>query len=265
MPTPKGGLKTLLISSTLIFGDDKETIANVAIVADVTDFRRMREQMEAQKRLADLGKMSGSVAHEVKNPLAVIDSSALFIESYLATADIKTQEHLKRMKSNVARAANIIQKLVDLSRMKEPELSELDLVELTQSALNQLNMSHDIRVINNVSESEKLRGDPILLHLAVLNVFRNAIEAMGERGALIISSQRQDGHLCLIVQDDGRGIKPEVLPHIFEPLFTTKQGGVGFGLAITKAVIEKHGGHIEVVSSPGAGATFKICLPEKQA
>src|SRR5208283_4015839 len=131
--------------------------------------KALQDQSATQKRLADLGKMSGQIAHEIKNPLAVIDSSAFFLASHLKSDDPKTKQHLKRMKSNVARAANIIQKLVDLSRMKEPELSELDLVELTQSALNQLNMSHDIRVINNVSESEKFRGDPTLLHLAVLN------------------------------------------------------------------------------------------------
>ncbi len=231
-------------------------------MTDVTERKRLEERLATQERLAYLGKMSGTIAHEVRNPLATIDSSATYLELALKDADEKTKQHLQRMKRGVQHASTVIQKLLEMSRMKEPVFAPLDLESFVSGIVATSNVPGTVSVVFGQSVGQlEVQADEEQLRMAFGNIIRNAIEAMPEGGTLTISMRNNSRWAEVSIKDTGQGIPPEALPRLFDPLFTTKQGGVGFGLALARTVMEKHGGKIEAKSEPGKGATFILTLP----
>lgn len=242
----------------------------IVIIRDATERKRAEEapkktheELVRKEKLASLGQFAGNVSHELRNSLATIGSSVYYLKTKLRDTDGKVQEHLERMKSSVDNATTIIQSLLDLTRMKEPKLARLDLTAIISEAVDIGTVSGRVRVTRDFPEQEvRVNADPEQLRMAFKNIVANAMEAMGGRGTLAVMARRAaDDQAEVCFADTGPGIPQENLDRIFEPLFSTKAKGIGFGLSIARMVIDRHGGIIEARSELGEGATITIRLP----
>jgi len=260
---PAIGRKTMLLNARRIYKEANKTQMILLAIEDVTELKLMQEKLIASGRLAALGQLSGSISHELRNPLAIIDSSVYYLKTKLRDTDGKVQEHLKRIKSGVDNATTIIQSLLDLTRMNEPQLARLDLRAITSEAIAAARVPAGVRVMQDFPEQELgVNADPRQLSMAFKNIVGNAVEAMEGQGTLRVTARSAaDGRAEVSFADTGPGIPPEDLDRIFEPLFSTKARGIGFGLSIARMIIDRHGGTIEARSEPGRGATIAIRLP----
>lgn len=222
-----------------------------------------QEELLRSERLATLGQVSGSISHEIRNPLGVIDSSVYYLKTKLKDADKKTLEHLERIKSSVDSSIAIMDSLLNLTRVKELRLENLDLVAITTDAISTSKVPARVSVTQNFPEQEVLvNADREQLRMAFKNIVKNAVEAMDGKGTLTVTVGGTVGSQVEVsFVDTGPGIAMEDLEKIFQPLFSTKAKGIGFGLSIAKMVVDKHGGTIEAKSEPGKGANIIIWLP----
>ncbi len=246
-----------------IKGQDEVASLASDVKTMVGELLQMQERLLTSERLATLGQFSGNISHELRNPLAVIDSSAYYLKKKLKDADKKTQQHLDRIKSSVGSSTTIIDSLLNLTRMKEPQLVKLDLIAIASDAITTSKMSATVKVIKDFPEQEVLvNADGEQFRMAFKNIIKNAVEAMDGKGTLTVTVHTAaDGQAEVSFADTGPGIAAEDLDRVFQPLFSTKAKGIGFGLSIAKMVIDKHGGTIKAKSEPGEGATIIIQLP----
>lgn len=176
--------------------------------------------------------------------------------------DEKVQAHLGRIKSSVDRASSMIEGIRNQTRLKEPALSPLYLRDVIKEVISLANVPAGITVATDYPETPlTVNADRSQLLVAFQNIVKNAIEAMEGGGTLGISLKQTDKHAVLTFTDTGVGIPPENMGKIFSLLFTTKMQGTGFGLPITKKIIQAHGGTIEITSKAGVGTTVTISFP----
>ena len=248
-------------------GDDEVASVTSDVKTMVGQILHMQERLLASERLATLGQFSGSISHELRNPLGVIDSSAYYLKTKIKDADEKAHEHLDRIRSSVGSASAIIESLLNLTRMKEPKLTMLDLIATTHDAIATSKVPSGVNVIQNLPDQEVLvNGDSEQLRMAFKNIIKNAAEAMDAKGILTVTvNPTTDDRAKVSFADTGPGIAPENLEKVFQPLFSTKAKGIGFGLSIARMVIDKHGGKVEAKSEAGKGTTIIIQLALYQA
>ncbi len=228
------------------------------------ELREAQEELIRKERLAVLGHFAGSISHELRNPLGVIDSSVYYLKMKLGDSlDEKVRQHLERIKSSVKSAIAIVQSLLNLTRMKKPDAKKHDLIVIVAESLRSSNIPDTIAVTRHFFDNEiPVNVEREQIRMALKNIIKNGIEAMEGAGMLSVTIRKTEtGQAELIVQDTGAGIMPEHLEKVFQPLFSTRIQGIGFGLSITNMVIENHGGTIEAESEPGKGAAFTITLP----
>jgi two-component system NtrC family sensor kinase len=209
------------------------------------------------------------VAHEINNPLGgILAFSQLMKRDAGRSAD--DYEALEMIESSALRCKRIVESLLKFSRRsREEDRRALDVNRCVEDAVvlfrAQLKGAPEAKLELKLADGlPQLYGDSVQLGQVVLNLLQNALQALpGQRGALTVETARTDGRLAIVVRDTGTGIRPEHLPHIFEPSFTTKPPGegTGLGLAIAYRIIEDHGGNFTVASEPGAGSTFTVHLP----
>ncbi len=250
--------------------DEKGNIEGVVLSGrDVTDLKRLEEQLIQAEKLAAMGQMLAGVAHELNNPLtAILGVTELLRERQ--GEDDSTKRQLELTHRQARRAARIVQNLLEFSRPASPQKKPLDLSNLLDRTL-QLH-EHSLRR-NNVEVDFRLQpdlpgviGDANQLIQVFLNLITNAEQAIREvrdTGRIQIRAGRNGNQLAITVQDDGVGIRPESLPRIFDPFYTTKRpgGGTGLGLSICMSIIREHGGNIEAETLPAGGSAFTIYLP----
>jgi len=225
-----------------------------------------RRERSAQERLAALGQLSGTIAHELGNPLNAISGNVQLLARHPGCpADIR--EQLQVIEREVQRMTSIIRRFLDSARALVPKPEPVQLAALIDEALS-LNVSaearHRIDVRRDVPpDLGPASIDPSLVRHVLGNFISNAVDAMSAGGALTVRARRAGDQLALSVIDSGAGITAENRKHIFEPFFTTKDPGkgTGLGLAISREIASALRGHIEVESSPGAGATFTLLFP----
>jgi PAS domain S-box-containing protein len=235
--------------------------ANELLKQEIAEREQMQEKLLISERLATLGLFSGSISHELKNPLSTIDSSVYYLKTKLKDADEKVRTHLDRIKSSVGGSLAIIDSLRNLTQIKEPRLQRIDLKSVTSDAIVNAEVPETVNVIRNIAEQEVLvNADPEQLRMAFKNIVKNAIQAMDGKGTLEVTVGKIDDQVELSFTDTGPGIAPENRDKIFQPLFSTKAKGLGFGLSIAKMIIDKHSGTIQARSEPGKGATILIRL-----
>ncbi len=250
--------------------DEKGNIEGVVLSGrDVTDLKRLEEQLIQAEKLAAMGQMLAGVAHELNNPLtAILGVTELLRER--EGADESTKRQLELMHRQARRAARIVQNLLEFSRPASPQKKSLDVnglvertLQLHEHSLRRNNIEVDFR---QQSDLPGVIGDANQLIQVFLNLVTNAEQAIREvrdTGRIQIRLGQKDGRLTVTVQDDGVGIRPEALPRIFDPFYTTKRpgGGTGLGLSICMSIIREHGGHIEAESLPAGGTAFTVHLP----
>jgi PAS domain S-box-containing protein len=250
--------------------DEKGSIEGVVLSGrDVTDLKRLEEQLIQAEKLAAMGQMLAGVAHELNNPLtAILGVTELLRER--GGADDPTKRQLELTHRQARRAARIVQNLLEFSRPASPQKKPLDVQNLLERTLQLHEHSlrrNNIQVdFNAQADLPGVIGDANQLIQVLLNLVTNAEQAIREvreTGRIQIRAARNGNQLTITVQDDGVGIRPEALPRIFDPFYTTKRpgGGTGLGLSICMSIIREHGGNIEAESLPAGGSAFTIYLP----
>jgi len=230
------------------------------------EMKEVQEELLRSERLATLGQFSGSISHELRNPLAVIGSSVYYMEKKLEDADSKVLEHLGRIKSGVDKSTAIIGSLLNLTRMQAPRLEKLDSRAVISDAIASSKVPTGVEVVRNFPKGELVvNADGEQLRMAFKNIIRNAVEAMNGKGELTVTALlTPEGQAEVSFADTGSGIAAENLEKVFQPLFSTRAKGIGFGLSIARMIIDKHGGTIEARSEPGEGAVITIHLPAQE-
>jgi signal transduction histidine kinase len=253
---------------------DAESKLNGVIVSvrDITVEKKLEQQIIQSERLAAMGQMIGGFAHELNNPLTSILGVSELLQDSEAPESMRKQMSMLHQQGR--RAAEIVQNLMYFSRPPAPGRSPINLSELVQRTLHlhayslrRNNITSDFLADNSLPV---VNGDPHQLMQVFLNLILNAEHAIREvrdRGTLRIRLAKADNRVTAIFQDDGPGIPPDILPHIFDPFYTTKRPGrgTGLGLSICKAIMREHNGNVEAASGPGGGAVFTVTLPTASA
>jgi len=217
-------------------------------------------RMRGAERLAALGQVAGTIGHELRNPLAVMETSVHLLRSRVA-GDEKGERHLRRLADQIALSSRIIREILALARDVPPETEKVRVLGILESVVGEMEGGGEIRVHASIAEDYEFELDPGQLRQLFTNLLTNAIQASprGAAGVEISIEEHTDG-LAIIVEDDGPGVPNHLRSKIFEPLFTTRMRGVGFGLALCRRIVESHGGHIRVVDRVGGGARFEVLL-----
>jgi len=252
-----------------LFNETGKIDGVVVSARDVTELKRLEEQLIQSEKLAAMGQMLAGVAHELNNPLtAILGVTELLRDSEGLQENTKRQLELTHRQAR--RAARIVQNLLEFSRPAAPQKRPVDVNSLIERTL-QL-QDHSLRR-NNVhvdfqpqSDLPMVIGDANQLIQVFLNLISNAehaIREVRETGRVQIRIGRVGGHISVTVQDDGVGISPEALPKLFDPFYTTKRpgGGTGLGLSICMSIVREHGGSIDVETLPAGGSAFTVYLP----
>jgi two-component system NtrC family sensor kinase len=262
------GAMIILIVLVILFRANK--LVQMQMEAD-----RTRAQLEHASKLASVGELAAGIAHEINNPLAVINEEAGLIRDYMNPEFGKNmgheqlQEHLETIRESVFRCRDITHKLLRFVRKSDIELKMHDIHRIIDAVLDGFLMRE--MAVSNIEIEKKFGSDiPVIqtdsnqLQQVILNMINNAVDAMeGHAGKITIATVSDNGHVRISIKDTGKGIKPEDMERLFMPFFTTKEvgKGTGLGLSVSYGIIKSLGGHIEVDSKAGQGSTFTIVLP----
>jgi PAS domain S-box-containing protein len=267
-PAADGAIRLCSLTLTPLIERERVTGA-LGIVRDVTDEKRLTEQLLQQEKLAAVGQLVSGVAHELNNPLASVTAFAQLLLAAPTDAPYDRQA-IEAINQEARRAAKIVSNLLTFARQHQPERTVADInrviddtLELRRYALRTANVT----VETSLDECLPLTwADPHQLQQVVLNLLTNAEHALstweGER-SLTVTTESSGDQLIVRVKDSGPGIAPEHLQRVFNPFFTTKPvgEGTGLGLSISDGIVREHGGRIRAESRAGHGATFIIELP----
>ncbi len=241
-----------------------ETGGVVLFLRDLGEVKSLQAEVHRSERLAALGRMVAGMAHEIRNPLNSIRGFSQHLQSRFA-ADSVERRSVDTIVREVDRLNRVITELLDFSRPKDPDLSEIDLNEIVRSTTVLIEgeaSSQGVTCVEDLSHGPvRLLGDGDSLKQLLLNLFLNAIQAMSDGGVLTVSTSVTGDRAVLTVSDTGTGIDEGDLDRIFEPFYTTRETGTGLGLSIVHRIVQDHGGEIRLKSSPGHGTTFVIRFP----
>lgn len=234
----------------------------VAITKEITDRKRLQEQLVLSEKLAAVGQLAASFSHDIRNPLAVIKNSIFFLEMRLKeTNDDKVRKHLRILGEEINCADVMVNDLLDFTRKNPPRLQEANLNEVVTSALSPLSIPERVKLAFKPGQIPPMLIDEAQLQRVFTNIIMNAVQAMPEGGKLTVQTSKDHNSAEMTFSDTGIGISEENLGRIFTPFFSTRTSGVGLGLSICKQIVEGHGGRITVRSKEGNGSTFIIKLP----
>jgi len=264
--TRMGEARTVMVSVSPLLGVEGEILGVLGIARDMTETKKLEQQIRNAEKLASVGKLAAGVAHEINNPLGGI-LNCLYNIRKGTLSPARQEEYVASMEDGVRRVQKIVRQLLDFSQQHEPEFSATDINQVVDRVLvltNHLFTPNKIVLETVLGPAlPNLMVDRHMIEQVLMNLILNAVQAMKGGGVLTIKTSVSEG-ICLVeVKDTGSGIAPAVLPRIFDPFFTTKNEGegTGLGLSVSLGIVERHGGKILVESEVGKGTTFTLCLP----
>ena len=244
----------------------------VVTVAAYRRFVLLERRTREAERLAELGTLTGGLAHEIKNPLSTVQLNLQLLEEDLDPNDPSQLRVINRLRTVQREAGRLRETLDDFLRYAgkmELDKRPTDVNEVLEDLVDFFSPQAQLQRVQ--LRLRKWDGgqlvvplDAKLIKQAVLNLMINALQAMPGGGELILSASRDDGEACIDVIDTGGGIPPESLQNIFKEYYSTKKGGTGIGLAISQRVAREHGGSLTVKSDVGKGTDFTLHLPLEQ-
>jgi two-component system cell cycle sensor histidine kinase/response regulator CckA len=267
--TKGGEWKSITLSTYRILNAD-HTLAGVAGVGvDVTETKRLNEQLIRSQRMQLLGQMAGEVAHDFKNMLASISGYSTLILQKAKEEKVLSYAHT--IEQVCVRASDLLKDLLAFSRSGFATMKKVDINEIAGEVVKLMNgiVPKSVTIATDISQAPLcIMGDPGKIHQCVLNLCMNANDAIGDRqGSITIRTKKAEGKAnCIWIQvdDTGSGIPPDIIDKIFDPFFTTKKktGGTGLGLSVVYGIITAHKGDVHVSTRPGEGTTFTLEIPE---
>ena len=223
-----------------------------------------QQEVVRSEKLAFLGQLAGGVGHELRNPLGVMTNAVHYLGLVLQNAPATVVEYLGILRTQIGLAERIVGDLLDSARVKAPQREAVAARDLFSDQLKRIAIHPGITVDVDVpADIPPLYVDRIQLGQVLLNLISNGTQAIGEsKGTLTLRARANGDRMATLeVQDTGSGIGPENLPHIFEPLFTTKARGLGLGLSVARSLVVVNGGELAVESEKGRGSTFTVRVP----
>lgn len=255
----------LSISIARIANNNGRFLGNVFIFRDMREVRQLQEEIRRKEKLAAIGSLAAGVAHEIRNPLSSIKGFAKYFEGR-SEAGSEEQALAKVMAKEVDRLNRVITELLELVRPSDLRIQQVNINEVVEHSLHLIRQDAESKNIaieftpNQTLPSVAM--DPDRFTQALLNLYLNAIQAIGSDGRLTVEvSQTNESDIQVIVKDSGKGINPDDLTNIFHPYFTTKAAGTGLGLTIVQKVIEEHNGKVSVTSNRHQGTQFNMVIP----
>lgn len=244
----------------------KKVIKVLLAIKDVTELKINEKILLQSDKMAAVGQLAAGVAHEIRNPLGLIRNYTYIIKKELEEKNERTMKSINVIESSVDRASNIIDNLLNFSRMSSDVEEEVDIKEVVQNILSlekKVMEKQNIKLILEFNEKIVCSINEESLKHIVINLISNAIDAMQKGGTLNIKCNKNDDKIYFSISDTGIGIKKEDLDNIFHPFFTTKSPGkgTGLGLYIVYNEVQKFGGEIKALSEENKGTTFKLILP----
>ncbi|UCF37633.1 MAG: PAS domain S-box protein [Acidobacteriota bacterium] len=237
------------------------------VARDLTDFKKMQEEIIQSQKLAAIGEMAASVAHEIKNPLAGISGAIEILRDTFEEPD-ERREVMEEILLEVKRLDNTVRDLLAFSRPWNPDTQWCDLRELiervTRLFLEQDDLG-DLEFKVNDSSEIRVKVDPWLFEKVLWNLLDNASDAMDGEGLIEFHFEESPGYITVTVEDNGAGIPIDQQDNVFRPFFTTKSRGTGLGLAICKKIMDAHGGSISLFSIPKKGTRVSVKFPAEAA
>ncbi len=237
-----------------------------ALVKERTrDLEEAQERLVRKEKLAVLGELSGSVAHELRNPLGIIKNSVFFLRLTQKMVDDKAKEHLALIDREIKRSDRIIGELLDYAKEPTAQTERTSVRRLIESSLESVDIPDSIQLVLQFGEAgeepQDVQVDPGQIERVLGNLLSNAVQAMPEGGTLSVDCRDQGSEVWIQVRDTGVGIEEEDLEKVFEPLFTRKIYGIGLGLPLSLRYVRMNGGRLKCESRVGEGTTFHLYLP----
>ena len=228
------------------------------------ELRATQGELVRKERLSALGQLTATMAHELRNPLSAIRNTLFAVKETAASKGIDLERPLTRVERSVARCDRIINDLLDYTRVKELHLAEITPDPWIEEVLSEQRLPAGIALEHHLAADCTIAIDPERVRRVLINLIDNAAQAMPEdareRKITVTTALVDDGHFEFVVADTGGGIPADVLPKVFEPLFSTKSFGTGLGLPMVKQIIEQHGGTITIASEVGKGTQVTVRL-----
>jgi signal transduction histidine kinase len=254
-------------TAALLAEVNERKAAEAALQASSDEVKTMSQQLWQAAKLATMGELASSIAHELNNPLATV---SLRVESLIAqtTGDDPRRRELEIIGQEVERMGNLVSNLLQFSRRSQPQISTVnvcDEIEKTLELVHYHLRKHNIAVAREFKpEGPLIHADRQQLRQLFLNLFTNASDAMPEGGTLTIrvTERPEEKQICIEIADTGMGIPPEILPKVLEPFYTTKPEGkgTGLGLAICRRIAQAHNGTLNITSEGGPGNGTRVCI-----
>jgi signal transduction histidine kinase len=239
--------------------------------ARTIELRAAQEELIRNERLAVLGQLIGTVSHELRNPLSTLNSALFLVEAKMKRQEFDFEPVVERASRSVARCEEIIAEMLDFARTSELAAESVTLDQWLEEVLKEQNIPEAVTLSRKFSLKDlKVRIDRSRLRRVIINVIDNACQAMlPETGSaqassdpsLSVDTAMNEERIEIIIADNGPGMDSETLEKIFQPLFSTKSKGTGLGMPTVEQIMERHGGGVEVDSSPGAGTKITLWLP----
>lgn len=273
-----GSLFYGLLSSSLVRDEKGNPLFLISTVKDITEKIKMQEQLFQSQKMESIGRLAGSIAHDLNNMLTVISSNNQLIQLYNKDNE-KIKKYTEGIANSVDKTKDFIKKLLGFSRRQVFEFSSYDINEVIKEEIKLLKPT----IREDIIFSYTLYPEPLYVNLdrtqftqILLNLVVNAIDAMPNGGDIkiqverkkidreiyrVYSNLKEGDFVCISFSDTGHGIPEEIRDKIFEPFFTTKEKGTGLGLSTVYSIVEQHKGFINVYSEVGVGTTFKIYFP----
>jgi signal transduction histidine kinase len=221
-------------------------------------------QQARVERLSTFGQLVGSIGHDLRNPLGVIETSLYILRGRVGEDD-RAKKHIDRIGEQLGVANGIITNLLDMIRNKPLARERVALEAVVSAAAGAVKRPAGVTLaLEGLATLPAVDGDPVQLRQVLVNLVENAVHAASPAGAVTVRGRAADGEVALDVEDTGPGVDPATRRRLFEPLITTKEKGIGLGLALVKRIAERHGGSVEYSERPGGGARFTVHLPAQQ-